>query len=123
VPHKPALDWRHEQTPQQRWPVIAPLLPAEPPKPTGGRPRLAVRKILIGIIFVLMSRIPQEALTNVARHSGATHIEMRLMWTDGALAMTVRDDGQGFVADEAAGRGLGLASIRERVKRWVARSP
>jgi signal transduction histidine kinase len=61
-------------------------------------------------------RIAQEALTNVARHSGASHVEIQLAWTDESLAMSVRDDGQGFVVEEAAGNGLGLASMRERVE-------
>jgi transposase len=44
------------------WAVIAPLLPAESPKPTGGRPRLDDRKVLTGIIFVLKSGIGWELL-------------------------------------------------------------
>ena len=35
------------------WNEIAPLLPAEPPKPRGGRPRVPDRKCLVGIVFVL----------------------------------------------------------------------
>jgi hypothetical protein len=37
---------------------IAPLLPPEQPKPTGGRPRIADRVALTGITFVLKSGIP-----------------------------------------------------------------
>jgi transposase len=44
------------------WAVVAPLLPSEPPKPKGGRPRLADRAALTGIIFVLKSGIPWEML-------------------------------------------------------------
>ena len=44
------------------WAVIAPLLPPEPPKPKGGRPRLADRAALTGIVFVLKSGIPWEML-------------------------------------------------------------
>jgi NarL family two-component system sensor histidine kinase LiaS len=61
-------------------------------------------------------RVAQEALTNVARHSGATHVEMQLTWTDNALEMTTRDDGRGFLMEEAAGKGLGLVSMRERLE-------
>ena len=35
------------------WDQIAPLLPCEPPKPKGGRPRIPDRKCLVGIVFVL----------------------------------------------------------------------
>src|ERR687887_1793171 len=44
------------------WEIIAPLLPPEPPKPTGGRPRVPDRAALTGIIFVLKSGIPWEML-------------------------------------------------------------
>src|SRR3712207_5881939 len=44
------------------WEVIAPLLPPEPPKPKGGRPRIDDRAALTGILFVLRSGIPWELL-------------------------------------------------------------
>jgi transposase len=44
------------------WAVVAPLLPAEPPKPKGGRPRVSDRDALTGIIFVLKTGIPWELL-------------------------------------------------------------
>jgi transposase len=44
------------------WAVVAPLLPPEPPKPKGGRPRVPDRAALAGIIFVLKSGIPWEML-------------------------------------------------------------
>ena len=44
------------------WAVVAPLLPAEPPKPRGGRPRVPDRACLTGIVFVLKSGIPWEML-------------------------------------------------------------
>ncbi|MFL6125261.1 sensor histidine kinase [Actinophytocola sp.] len=52
-----------------------------------------------------------EALTNVAKHSGADHCEVRLRGLD-PLVIEVRDDGHGG-ADEAGG--TGLAGIRRRV--------
>ncbi len=44
------------------WKVIEPLLPEEPPKPKGGRPRVPNRATLAGIIFVLKSGIPWKML-------------------------------------------------------------
>ena len=44
------------------WNEVAPLLPPEPPKPKGGRPRLSDRAALTGIVFVLRTGIPWEWL-------------------------------------------------------------
>jgi transposase len=44
------------------WALVAPLLPPEPPKPKGGRPRVSDRAALTGIIFVLKTGIPWEML-------------------------------------------------------------
>jgi transposase len=44
------------------WEIVEPLLPAEEPKPEGGRPRIGDRAALTGIIFVLKSGIPWEML-------------------------------------------------------------
>jgi transposase len=46
----------------EMWETIEPLLPPEPPKPQGGRPRIDDRAALTGIIFVLKSGIPWEML-------------------------------------------------------------
>jgi len=44
------------------WELVAPLLPPEPPRPKGGRPRTPDRAALSGILFVLRSGIPWEML-------------------------------------------------------------
>jgi transposase len=44
------------------WEIVEPLLPPEPPKPRGGRPRVANRAALTGIVFVLKTGIPWEML-------------------------------------------------------------
>jgi transposase len=44
------------------WECIRPLLPPEPPKPKGGRPRVPDRQALTGILFVLRSGCPWEYL-------------------------------------------------------------
>src|ERR687894_158812 len=51
-----------ELLPDALWTRIAPLLPPEPPKPKGGRPRVSDRAALTGIIFVLKTGIPWEML-------------------------------------------------------------
>jgi transposase len=52
----------HPLVSDELWAVVAPLLPPEPPKPKGGRPRVPDRAALTGIIFVLKSGIPWEML-------------------------------------------------------------
>jgi NarL family two-component system sensor histidine kinase LiaS len=58
-------------------------------------------------------RIAQEALANVARHSGAQRVEVRLIETPTALVMQIGDDGCGFDAATVQ-RGVGLDSMAER---------
>jgi PAS domain S-box-containing protein len=62
-------------------------------------------------------RVAQEALANVARHSGAKRAEVRLRATDTGVDLHVIDAGNGFDLDTARqGRGLGLISMQERVR-------
>jgi signal transduction histidine kinase len=58
-------------------------------------------------------RVAQEALSNVARHARATHVRVALGTGDGALTLTVDDDGAGF-DPEASPRGQGMANMRSR---------
>lgn len=53
---------RHELVTDEMWAVVEPLLPKEPPKPKGGRPRVPDRAALRGIVFVLRAGIPWEML-------------------------------------------------------------
>lgn len=48
--------------PDALWERIKPLLPPEPPKPKGGRPRVPDRAALTGILFVLKTGCPWEYL-------------------------------------------------------------
>jgi signal transduction histidine kinase len=60
-------------------------------------------------------RILQESLTNVARHAKASRVDVTLERVDGALQLTVRDDGRGFRPAEArAQKTSGLLGLRER---------
>jgi signal transduction histidine kinase len=66
-------------------------------------------------------RIMQEALTNVAKHSGATVCRVRLARLPLAVSISIEDDGVGFDPVEAERperrHGLGLIGIRERAAR------
>ena len=66
---------------------------------------------------VALFRIVQEALTNVARHSGARHAEVVLSRRDQSLELTVSDDGSGFdVAAEPHAGSFGLVGMGERAR-------
>jgi PAS domain S-box-containing protein len=61
-------------------------------------------------------RIVQEALTNIARHAGATSVTMYLYRIDSQLLISIRDDGRGIQAsDMEKAQSLGLIGMRERV--------
>jgi len=67
---------------------------------------------------VILFRIVQEALTNVARHAQASWVLIRIEYRDETLALRVEDDGCGF--DPASiSPTFGLVGIRERV--WMLR--
>jgi PAS domain S-box-containing protein len=66
---------------------------------------------------VVIFRILQEAINNIAKHAGATHVSVDLVRRAGTLTMRIMDNGQG-IAPEAlrAERGLGLSSMTERAR-------
>lgn len=62
-------------------------------------------------VELVVFRIAQEALTNVARHAGATRVELSLHRYGGRLRLVVSDDGTGL-ADSS--EGAGVRGMRER---------
>jgi two-component system, NarL family, sensor histidine kinase UhpB len=62
---------------------------------------------------LVVYRIAQEALTNVARHAGASSVELRLERRDGDVVLTVRDDGRGITRAEQSSS-QGVRGMRER---------
>jgi two-component system sensor histidine kinase UhpB len=64
-------------------------------------------------VAIHVYRILQEALTNVARHSGATHAWVRLRVTADLLELDIEDHGGGM-SPAAPRRGLGIVTMRER---------
>jgi signal transduction histidine kinase len=64
-------------------------------------------------------RICQEAITNVAKHAGASRVEVLLEEVDGGIRIQIADDGRGFrpTPDEVPEPGhLGLTAMRERAE-------
>jgi two-component system sensor histidine kinase UhpB len=69
-------------------------------------------------VALCLYRIAQEALRNVIAHAGASRADVRLLRSGDHAEMTIADDGQGFDVERSLerGKGLGLVSIRERVR-------
>jgi signal transduction histidine kinase len=61
-------------------------------------------------------RIAQEALTNVARHSGAKNVHMNLESRGGEIYLSIQDDGQGLPDAPVNGSGMGMIGMRARAR-------
>jgi signal transduction histidine kinase/ABC-type uncharacterized transport system substrate-binding protein len=67
-------------------------------------------------LSLCLYRIAQEALRNVARHSSASSVEVKLRAIRGGLELAVQDNGVGFDPARKQGRpSLGLAGMRQRL--------
>jgi PAS domain S-box-containing protein len=68
-------------------------------------------------VSLCLFRVLQEALHNGVRHSRAPHFDVHLRGAGDVVHLTIRDEGVGFDVDAASrGLGLGLTSMRERLK-------
>jgi PAS domain S-box-containing protein len=68
-------------------------------------------------ISLCLFRVLQEASQNAAKYSGVKQFQVRLSSTPEAVYLTVQDSGVGFDVEEALrSHGLGLTSMRERLK-------
>jgi signal transduction histidine kinase len=79
--------------------------------------RLDVRSTLPPELGLCLFRVLQEALQNATKHSGVKRVEVELREEPGEIHLTIRDLGKGFDVEAASqGKGLGLTSMRERVR-------
>lgn len=70
---------------------------------------------------IVIYRVLQEALNNIAKHSGANLVRISLKATSGMIEMIIDDNGKGFemehiLSDQRSDRGLGIASMKERTE-------
>jgi signal transduction histidine kinase len=70
---------------------------------------------------IVIYRVLQEALNNIAKHSKTSIVLLSFRRTDQAIQLVIRDRGQGFNSEEAysrkgAAKGLGLDSMKERTE-------
>ncbi|UCC17765.1 MAG: GAF domain-containing protein [Dehalococcoidales bacterium] len=84
-------------------------------KPVGEMSRLTTQ------METALFRVTQEALNNIARHSRAKSVNIRLHFKKNAVKLQIGDDGIGFDVEEAINskerpRGLGLLGMRERIE-------
>ncbi len=89
----------------QRWGIEATL----------SSDRLGRLSTAVELVFY---RVAQEALSNIAKHSGASQVEIRLTKQGCRLQMLIEDDGCGFdpdAATDAVDAGLGLFGMKERL--------
>ena len=71
---------------------------------------------------VVLYRICQEALNNIAKHAKATNVKIDVRHESGALELRIRDDGRGFDSSEQTRPGhYGLSMMRERAETVGAR--
>ncbi len=71
-------------------------------------------------IEIALYRIAQEALTNVAKHAQAQHVDIVVTKNPGSISLTLIDDGIGFnsanMEGSATKAGLGIINMRERAQ-------
>jgi len=85
-----------------------------------GRVRVPVSLVIQGDceltheVKIVFYRVAQEALNNVAKHSGARQVELRLECQPGQMNLTIQDDGLGFEPDSLPPGHMGIAIMRER---------
>ncbi len=68
---------------------------------------------------ISLYRFLQEALTNVAKHADATHVDVLLTRSDSVVSLSVSDDGHGIESNDAHntdGPGIGVVGMRERIE-------
>lgn len=70
---------------------------------------------------IIIYRILQEAMNNIAKHSKANLVHFSLQKSDNNLELLIRDNGRGFNLEEISSpdrprSGLGLTSLRERIE-------
>jgi transposase len=110
--------------PDDLWDAIEPLLPKEPPKPKGGRPRIPDRRALCGIVFVLRTGCPWRLLPQeLGRGSGSTCWRRLRDWQDADVWARLHQTLLNWLGDAAA-IGWSRASIDSlsvRAKKGVSR--
>ena len=67
-------------------------------------------------IEISLFRVMQESVSNALRHGKADQIMVDLEYTDGALILSVTDDGCGFDPHDISRHGLGMSTMQHRIE-------
>lgn len=67
-------------------------------------------------------RIVQECINNTIKHSGATALKVSISYYDGDFELKYKDNGQGMIQTNGAVDGIGILTIKERVKKMNGKS-
>jgi PAS domain S-box-containing protein len=78
-------------------------------------------KEVVNPLKIVIFRIMQESLNNIAKHSEANLVNLSLKQADGRIHLTINDNGGGFDVEQAlnseqSNKGLGLTSMKERTE-------
>ena len=65
-------------------------------------------------VQVALYRLCQEGLNNIAKHAGASRVDIQLKHEKGAVELCIRDDGRGFDPEQTPPGHYGLSIMRER---------
>jgi two-component system nitrate/nitrite sensor histidine kinase NarX len=65
-------------------------------------------------VKIVFYRVAQEALNNIAKHSGARQVDLRLECQPGQMKLFIKDDGLGFEPDSIPADHMGIVIMRER---------
>jgi PAS domain S-box-containing protein len=85
-----------------------------------GRTNIPIRVTLTGEgklpadVQVALYRLCQEGLNNIAKHAGASRVDILLQYEPGAVELRIRDDGRGFDPQRTPPGHYGLSMMRER---------
>src|SRR5687768_14604096 len=89
--------------PDELWEALKPLLPIEPPKPKGGRPRIPDRAALGGIIFALRTGCPWRLLPKeLGGGCGVTSWRRLRDWQEAGVWQRLHETLLNWLGDEAA---------------------